>query len=210
MIDDSLTIGRNGIYVSDGFTEVDSMTKQGKSIEKIREQLGLIHIYCGDGKGKTTASAGLAVRACGRGLNVLLTQFLKSGTSGELEPLRSLGVEIISGSYSQKFVFTMNDEEKAETRRRCETQFHEAIERSREGIDLLILDEVMGAIATGMLDEQEVIDFLQTKPPNLEVVLTGRDPSQTLIDLADYVSEVVMRKHPYETSGLIGRVGIER
>ncbi len=186
------------------------MTKQGKSIEKIREQLGLIHIYCGDGKGKTTASAGLAVRARGRGLNVLLTQFLKSGTSGELEPLRSLGVEIISGSYSQKFVFMMNDEEKAETRRLCESQFHEATARSREGIDLLILDEVMGAIATGMLEEQEVIGFLQAKPPNLEVVLTGRDPSQALIDLADYVSEVVMRKHPYETSGLIGRVGIER
>lgn len=186
------------------------MAKQGISIEKIREQFGLIHIYCGDGKGKTTASAGLAVRARGYGLNVLLTQFLKSGTSGELEPLRSLGVEVISGSYSQKFVFMMNDEEKAATRQLCESQFHEATARSCEGIDLIILDEVMGAIATGMLQEQEVIDFLKTKPANLEVVLTGRDPSQELIDLADYVSEVVMRKHPYETSGLIGRVGIER
>ncbi|HQC49447.1 MAG TPA: cob(I)yrinic acid a,c-diamide adenosyltransferase, partial [Bacillota bacterium] len=89
------------------------MAKQENSIEKIREWLGLVHIYCGDGKGKTTASAGLAVRARGHGLNVLLTQFLKSGTSGELEPLRSLGVEVISGSYSQKFVFMMNAEEKA-------------------------------------------------------------------------------------------------
>ena len=186
------------------------MAKQKNSIEKIREWLGLVHIYCGDGKGKTTASAGLAVRARGHGLNVLLTQFLKSGTSGELEPLRSLGVEVISGSYSQKFVFMMNAEEKAATRQRCETQFREAIARSREGIDLLILDEVMGAIATGMLDEEEVIDFLESKPPNLEVVLTGRDPSPALIDLADYVSEVVMLKHPYEASGLVGRVGIER
>ena len=186
------------------------MAKQENSIEKIREWLGLVHIYCGDGKGKTTASAGLAVRARGHGLNVLLTQFLKSGTSGELEPLRSLGVKVISGSYSQKFVFMMNAEEKAATRQRCETQFREAIARSREGIDLLILDEVIGAIATGMLDEQEVIDFLESKPPNLEVVLTGRDPSETLIDLADYVSEVVMLKHPYEASGLVGRVGIER
>ena len=109
-------------------------------------------------------------RQRGHGLNVLLTQFLKSGTSGELEPLRSLGVEVISGSYSQKFVFMMNAEEKAATRQRCETQFREAIARSREGIDLLILDEVMGAIATGMLDEQEIIDFLESKPPNLEAV----------------------------------------
>ena len=186
------------------------MAKQENSIEKIREWLGLVHIYCGDGKGKTTASAGLAVRARGHGLNVLLTQFLKSGTSGELEPLRSLGVEVISGSYSQTFVFMMNAEEKAATRHRCETQFREAIARSREDIDLLILDEVMGAIATGMLDEEEVIDFLESKPPNLEVVLTGRDPSPALIDLADYVSEVVMLKHPYEASGLVGRVGIER
>ncbi len=181
-----------------------------KSLDKMREQLGLIHIYCGDGKGKTTASAGLAVRARGNGLNVLMTQFLKSGTSGELDPLRKLGVEIISGSYSQKFVFMMNDEEKAATRERCEQQFRDATTRSRDGVDLLILDEVMGAIATGMLSEQEVIEFLKTKPEHLEVVLTGRDPSQALIDLADYVSEVVMRKHPYETSGLTGRQGIER
>jgi len=82
--------------------------------------------------------------------------------------------------------------------------------KSREGVDLLILDEVMAAITTGMLAEQDVIDFLKTKPEHLEVALTGRGPSQALIDLADYVSEVVMRKHPYETSGLLGRKGIER
>ncbi|HNZ63493.1 MAG TPA: cob(I)yrinic acid a,c-diamide adenosyltransferase [Bacillota bacterium] len=181
-----------------------------KSLAQIREKLGLIHIYCGDGKGKTTAVTGLAVRARGSGLNVLMTQFLKSGTSGELKPLRDLGVEVISGKYSQKFVFMMNEEEKAETKAQCEKRFREVTAKSREGVDLLILDEVMAAITTGMLAEQDVIDFLKTKPEHLEVALTGRGPSQALIDLADYVSEVVMRKHPYETSGLLGRKGIER
>lgn len=75
--------------------------------------------------------------------------------------------------------------------------------------DLLILNEILGAITTGMVDEGVVIDFMKTKPPRLELVLTGRDPSPAIIELADYVSEVKMIKHPYETNQTSARPGIE-
>lgn len=178
-------------------------------IEQIRNSLGLVHIYCGDGKGKTTAAAGLAIRAKGRGLNVLFVQFLKKSNSGELDSLRELGVEVVSGQPYGKFVFRMDDSEKAETRAFNQQRLKDVIERSREGIDLLIFDEILVAITLDMVDEQDVLAFLDSKPEHLEVVLTGRGPSDAMLDIADYVSEVVMRKHPYETSGLIARQGIE-
>lgn len=179
------------------------------TIEKIREKLGLVHLYCGDGKGKTTAAVGLAVRAAGSGLSVLFVQFLKTGRSAELEPLRELGVGVVSGQPFPKFVFQMNEGEKAETRAFHRQRLAEAIEKSKKGLDLLILDEIMGALATGIIDERDVIDFLRTKPDHLEVVLTGRDPPASLIEAADYVSEIIMRKHPYESKGTQARQGIE-
>lgn len=183
--------------------------EQNNQIKQIRSELGLVHLYCGDGKGKTTAAAGLTLRAKGRGLNVLFVQFLKYGTSAELDPLRKLGIEVVSGQPSGKFVFQMDDGEKAETRAFNQQRLLDVIERSRDGIDLLVLDEILGAIATDMVDERDVLAFLNTKPEHLEVVLTGRDPSDALIDAADYVSEMVMRKHPYETSRVHARQGIE-
>ncbi|HHX30215.1 MAG TPA: cob(I)yrinic acid a,c-diamide adenosyltransferase [Clostridiaceae bacterium] len=177
--------------------------------DKIREQLGLVHLYTGDGKGKTTAAAGLAVRARGSGLSVLFVQFLKSGTSAELEPMRELGIEVVSGQPTGKFVFQMDEKEKEEARVFNEARFREAVIRSREEVDLLVFDEILGAIATGILGEGALLDFLKTKPKHLEVVLTGRDPSDELFLASDYVSEVMMRKHPYETSKTPARPGIE-
>ncbi|NLA96392.1 MAG: cob(I)yrinic acid a,c-diamide adenosyltransferase [Clostridiaceae bacterium] len=183
--------------------------KHDDYLDRVRSQLGLVHLYCGDGKGKTTAATGIAVRAKGLGLNVLFVQFLKSGTSAELDSLRRLGIEIMSGQPTGKFVFQMNEQEKAATRDYHGRRLADAMARSREGIDLLILDEILGAIATGMVDEAAVTGFLKTKPTRLEVVLTGRDPSGELLTHADYVSEVVMRKHPFESSGTPARPGIE-
>lgn len=178
-------------------------------LKQVRSQLGLVHIYCGDGKGKTTAATGLAVRAKGQGLHVLFVQFLKSGTSGELESLRKLGIEVVSGQPSGKFVFQMKPEEKEANRIFHGQRLAEAIDRSRTGIDLLILDEILGAISTGMVDQAAVMEFLANKPARLEVVLTGRDPSEQLMAQADYVSEMVMRKHPFESSRTPARPGIE-
>ncbi len=178
-------------------------------LDRARQQLGLIHLYCGDGKGKTTAATGLAVRAKGLGLNVLFVQFLKSGTSGELDPLRRLGIEVVSGQPSGKFVFQMDQEEKAANRTFNGNRLADAIATSREGVDLLVLDEILGAITTGMVEEAAVIEFLDGKPARLEVVLTGREPSDQLLARADYVSEVKMVKHPFESSRTPARPGIE-
>lgn len=178
---------------------------------KPAQKKGRIHIYAGDGKGKTTAATGLSVRAAGRQWRVLFVQFLKSGKSAELNILRSLPtVEVVSGQTISKFSFQMTPEEKITALAEMGGRLAEALEKAQQGeVDLLVLDEALGAIQAGMIPQQEILDFLKNKPEALEVVLTGRNPSQELIDLADYYSEVVMRKHPYETEGLDARPGVE-
>ena len=171
---------------------------------------GLIHIYCGDGKGKTTAALGLAVRCAGHGNHVLIVQFLKSRPTGELKSLALLPtIEVMRGKETKKFTFQMNDEEKAQVKGEHLALFDKVKQKCRDGhIDLLILDEVIGAINTGVFDKDILVDFLKGKPAELEVVLTGRNPASELVELADYVSEIVKRKHPYER-GIGARTGVE-
>lgn len=176
----------------------------------IREKLGKIHLYAGDGKGKTTAAVGLAVRASGSGLKVLFAQFLKSGNSAELKQMEKLGISVISGQPFTKFVFQMNAAEKQESRDFFENRLKKIFREARTNYDLLVLDEILGAISTDMVSEERLLDeLLQVKLQHLEVVMTGRDPSAELIALSDYYSEVKMRKHPYESEGLAARAGIE-
>ncbi|MCC8059231.1 MAG: cob(I)yrinic acid a,c-diamide adenosyltransferase [Clostridiales bacterium] len=171
---------------------------------------GLVHIYCGDGKGKTSAALGLAVRAAGRGLRVLIVRFLKNDDSGEVPVLGGIpGVTVLPCARSFGFVFRMSEEEKQEAAIWFGGLFGDACERAvREDYDVLVCDELVGACSLGMVDETAVLDFLQNRPEKLEVVLTGRGPSQKLLELADYVSEITMRKHPY-TAGVAARRGIE-
>jgi cob(I)alamin adenosyltransferase len=170
---------------------------------------GLIHIYCGDGKGKTTAAVGLVLRAVGHGRRALLVQFLKNGHSGELEPLTRLGVRVLTGKPFTSFTPFMTPAERADALELHNRQIGEAIKAAQSGaIDLLVLDEACGAIRTGLLPENTLLDFLRNKPPQLEVVLTGRDPTPDLLALADYISEIVCVRHPYE-KGISGREGIE-
>ena len=172
---------------------------------------GLIHIYCGDGKGKTTAALGLAVRCAGHGNHILIVQFLKSRPTGELKSLALLPtIEVMRGKETKKFTFQMNDEEKAQVKGEHLALFDKVKQKCRDGhIDLLILDEVLGAINTGVFDKDILVDFLKGKPAELEVVLTGRNPASELVELADYVSEICKRKHPYE-KGIGARTGVER
>lgn len=172
---------------------------------------GLIHIYCGDGKGKTTAALGLAVRCSGHGNKVLFVQFLKSRPTGELKALSLIdNIEVMRGKENNKFTFQMNDEEKQEVYKHHMQLFDKVKEKCcHEGIDLLVLDEVIGACNTGVFDLGVLLDFLKTKPEQLEVVLTGRNPAAELTDIADYVSEICKRKHPFE-KGIPARTGIER
>lgn len=172
---------------------------------------GLIHIYCGDGKGKTTAAVGLAVRCAGRGNKVLLVQFLKSRDSGELYSLAKLpDIEIMRGKESKKFTFQMNEKEKHALLIEHNKMFEQVLAKIKNGgYSLLILDEVIGALNAKVFEMPKLIEFLRHKPENLEVVLTGRNPAPELVEIADYVSEMRKVKHPMD-KGIMAREGIEK
>lgn len=172
---------------------------------------GLIHIYCGDGKGKTTAAVGLAVRCAGRGNKVLLVQFLKSRDSGELYSLARLpDIEVMRGKESKKFTFQMNEEEKHALLIEHNKMFEQVLAKIKNGgYSLLILDEVIGALNAKVFEMPKFIEFLRHKPENLEVVLTGRNPAPELVEIADYVSEMRKVKHPMD-KGIMAREGIEK
>ena len=163
---------------------------------------GLIHLYFGDGKGKTTAAVGLSVRAAGAGKRVLFAQFLKDGSSSELNILRTLpNVEV--ACCTQNFGFF-----KAMDGQTYSALLGDVMRKSVGGVDLLVLDEAVAACNHGLIEEATLIDFLRRRPETLEVVLTGRDPSQHLLDAADYVTEMRKRKHPFDR-GIAARRGIE-
>lgn len=172
---------------------------------------GLIHIYCGDGKGKTTAAVGLAVRCAGRGNKVLMVQFLKSRDSGELYSLAKLpDIEVMRGKESKKFTFQMNEEEKHALLIEHNKMFEQVLAKIKNGgYSLLILDEVIGALNAKVFEMPKLIEFLRHKPENLEVVLTGRNPAPELVEIADYVSEIRKVKHPMD-KGIMAREGIEK
>ena len=166
---------------------------------------GLVHLYCGDGKGKTTAAMGLALRALGQGMQVVVVQFLKNGTSGELEPLKKIGATVFSGKPGAKFTFQMNAEEKAQATKENNARLAEALQQP---CDLLILDEICAARNSGMLDEALAKQAVLERPQHREVVLTGRNPEAWMVEAADYITEMQPRRHPYE-QGIPARKGIE-
>lgn len=170
---------------------------------------GLVHLYCGDGKGKTTAAVGLAVRHSGRGGKVVFAQFLKDGTSGECRVLAKLGVTVLAANPVGKFSFRMTEEEKAETAAALGRTFDAATDFAvRERATLLVLDEICAAVNCGFLPEKTLTEFLESRPDSLEVVLTGRDPSENLQVHADYITEMKKRRHPFD-KGVAAREGIE-
>lgn len=158
----------------------------------------MIHIYCGDGKGKTTAAMGLALRAAGHGRRVVIAQFLKDGKSGERAALSALPtVELLPAPEGVKFTFRMTEEER---RREAERQsgLLEAAFRAAEGADLLVLDELCAALSAGMVVLPRVLELLDSCPEGLEVAVTGRDPSPELLERAGYITEMVKRRHPFD------------
>lgn len=170
---------------------------------------GLVHLYCGDGKGKTTAAVGLAVRHSGRGGKVVFAQFLKDGTSGECRVLAKLGVTVLAANPVGKFSFRMTEEEKAETAAALGRTFDAATGFAvRERATLLVLDEICAAVNCGFLPEKTLTEFLESRPDSLEVVLTGRDPSENLQVHADYITEMKKWRHPFD-EGVAAREGIE-
>lgn len=169
-----------------------------------------VHIYCGDGKGKTTAAIGLSVRAAGCGKKVLITRFLKTDHSGEVNVLNTIpGISVTPCERSFGFFTKMTEDQKKEAAIYYSQLLTSTLDKAvEEEYDLLVMDEIMAVCNYGLVDEKEVYEFLSHRPERLEVVLTGRNPSETLANMADYVSEIKKVKHPYDR-GLNARRGIE-
>ena len=178
-------------------------------LEDDHSGIGLVHLYCGDGKGKTTCGVGLTVRAAGSGRKVLFHQFLKDNSSSERKVLERLPeVTILPGRNYEKFTFQMTAGELEEVLENNDSIFRTLCRQAAQ-YDVLVLDEALYAIDKGLLSEEPVLAFLEEKPAGLEVVLTGRNPSQKMMDHADYISEICKRKHPFDR-GISARIGIER
>lgn len=171
---------------------------------------GLIHIYTGDGKGKTTAAVGLATRALGSGLKVCYCSFHKRPEKygyTEMDSLRKLGATVYNFAKGHPHLDKSIDPEiiKKET--------HEAVQTLTDLLktthfDVLIMDEILISVRDNYLDEASLINFIQNKPTDTELVLTGRGATENVMALADYVSFVKKVKHPYD-NGIMSRAGIE-
>ena len=171
---------------------------------------GLIHVYTGDGKGKTTASVGLGMRAAGRDFKVVMVQFLKSSDTGELKVIEKLdNFEVHRFERPRGFFWTLNDKEKLELQEDIDKAIQFVKDRLESGdCDLLILDEVMGSIKNKLIDVDKLVSMLKNRKPHMEVVLTGRNVPAEIVEIADYVSEINPIKHPFE-KGIPARRGIE-
>jgi cob(I)alamin adenosyltransferase len=176
------------------------------------ENKGLVHVYTGEGKGKTTASVGLAVRAAGHGLKVLFVQFFKedSAPSGEKEFFRreGTGIELLRSNCRHP-MFTGGATDMAFVKKSVLDTYALAKKKAGGGgVDLLVLDEIMSAINGGWVEISDLLDFLDNRPEGLEVVLTGRNAPVELVRGADYVTEMLKIKHPYD-AGVPARKGID-
>lgn len=169
---------------------------------------GLLHTYYGEGKGKTTAAFGLAFRCAGRGKKVVIAQFLKGSVSGEiLAAERFPNITLIRGKPTGKFTFQMDSEELAETARSCAGILREAISES-EGGRMLVLDEVLDACALGLLDIESLLNFLEDRQDDLEVIMTGHSVPDAIKEHADYVTLMRKEKHPFDR-GVRAREDVE-
>ena len=170
----------------------------------------MIHLYTGDGKGKTTAAVGLATRARGHGRRVLFVQFLKGGATGEIAELESLGIEVLRLQKSCGFWWTLSAAEQEEVRAEHNALLREVLTRLQGATppEVLVLDEFTYVYTTPMADLtlcREVLDA--AKQRGTELILTGRDPGE-LAQIADYLSEIKAVHHPF-THGTPAREGIE-
>ena len=166
----------------------------------------MIHLYTGEGKGKTTAAIGLAIRAAGRGKKVVIVQFLKGRDTGELHSLGFIpDVTIIRNTEAKGFFHTVPPE----TRQKITEENNENLRKALAlPYDLIVLDEICAAYDLEAIDRKAVDDLLNSFSPEKELVLTGRNPPRHFCDAANYISEIHSVKHPYDR-GIPAREGIE-
>jgi len=170
---------------------------------------GLVQVYTGNGKGKTTAALGLALRAAGHGMKVLIIQFMKGNTGyGEKESARRLSPNLtiikagrdgfVSKSNPDPIDFKLAQEGFSIAKKAAENKEY----------DILILDEINMVIDHGLLPLSDLLQFIDSKPETVELILTGRNAKPEILEKADLVTEMVERKH-YYTRGIPARKGIE-
>lgn len=171
---------------------------------------GLIHIYKGEGKGKTSAATGLAVRALGRGKKVVFLQFLKGNESGEINTLSKLdGLIMVRNTIDFDFVFKLSDDEKKKLKDMQNHNLKEVIQLVNTGdIDMLVIDELFPAYNLDTIDKELVRNLVLSKPESMELVLTGHEPDEFFITHADYITHMTKERHPYD-KGVAARIGIE-
>ena len=171
----------------------------------------MIHLYCGDGKGKTTAAMGLALRMAGRNQKVAVAQFLKGADSGERRALAQLPqVTLLPVPERVKFSFAMTEEDKQGERKRYAGMLEDILGLcAGPGLGLLVLDEACAGVNTGLVPLDGVLSCLELcREHGVEAVLTGRDPHPALLERADYVTRFVKERHPYDR-GVPARPGVE-
>jgi cob(I)alamin adenosyltransferase len=168
---------------------------------------GLIHVYTGNGKGKTTAAIGLGVRAIGNGLKVLMIQFMKGRRYSELNALSNLKNFTVMQFGRDEFVSKEKPEQiDIDLAQKGLTYTKEILQKNT--YDVIILDEINVAVEYHLITIDDVLQLLKEKPPSLELVLTGRYASPEIIKHADIVSEILEIKHPYQ-KGILSRKGID-
>jgi len=171
---------------------------------------GCVQVYTGNGKGKTTAMLGLALRACGAGLRVYIGQFAKCGEYCEIKAIKKFLPDIIVEQYGGEFALTGEISES--DIKNAKNGFMKAIEAVCSGkYDVVMLDEINIAVHLGLLGLDEVLNMIKIKPAGVELVLTGRYAKDEIISAADLVSEIVEVKHYFNCAdNLQAREGIEK
>ena len=170
----------------------------------------MIHIYYGDGKGKTTAAIGLAARAAGSRMKVLFVQFLKTEFSGERHTLsHTENITLTFAPVELRFTYEMDEVEKQRAAALFRRIFDDAVTTAlTQKYDMIVLDEIFSAIEADMVSGSDVYEFVSNAPKNLEIIMTGHNPPKRILELADYVTEMKKIKHPYD-KGVQARFGIE-
>lgn len=169
---------------------------------------GYVQVYTGDGKGKTTAALGLALRAVGAGLKVYLAQFIKRGAYSEINALKRFSDSVTVEQFGcGRFAKGKPSAEDISAARKGLARIKEIISSGQYPV--VILDEANVAVSCGLLAVQDLLDIIDLKPEDMELVITGRDAAPQILEKADLVSEVNAIKH-YFQNGVTARIGIEK
>ena len=179
-----------------------------------KSSLGLVQIFWGDGKGKTTSALGTALRACGSGFNVHLVQFMKNGAGdaeiempGEIRALEKLSNFSYKRFGAGSWIIGKPKPHHIEEVENALNYLQPAIKN--ENYDIIIADEILYAVQLGLLSENKIIELIKSKPKSKELILTGsHKPFPKIFELADLVTEIKKIKHPYD-KGILARKGIE-